>query len=252
MNFSQLSFGFFAIKLYGTILSIAFMISAWHYYKSLKKKQLPIDFFLHHFWRWLMGAFFGGRIIALILEPTIFVRNGLFSFFAFWDGEFHSLGMLIGFSFVLWWDMKKSGKSFFKWTDVGILPMILGLMIADLGGFFTGAIYGKETILPWGVQYETFGVDVLTPVHPVTIYAFFIHLWMWWWFKKRENTWERFTGRLTVRAIMFLFLSDFVLQFFRGDETIIIFQVFRVEQVLDVLLLSILFWWNKKRVMSDT
>lgn len=244
MNFSQLSFGVFALKFYGIAVAAAFVVAAWHYYKSLQKKKLSIDFFIHHFWRWLVGGLVVGRIFVLLFDPSIFVRNGLFSFFAFWDGEMHFLGTMFGFIALMWRDLHKSNKAFFQWTDAAMVPLFLGFMIADIGGFLTGAIYGTETALPWGVQYETFGVDILTPVHPVTLYAFLIHLWIWWYLRKREATWERFSGRMTIKAAFFFFGADLLLQFFRGDSTFMVFDFIRAEIILDVCVLAFLWWFT--------
>jgi phosphatidylglycerol:prolipoprotein diacylglycerol transferase len=246
MNFSQLNFGIFALKIYGIIVAFSFVIAAWHYHKSLQKREYSLDFFFHHFWRWLLSGLVIGRVFSLLVDPSIFARNGLFSFFAFWDGEIHFLGTLLGFLILMWRDTRKSGKTFLQWTDVGMKSLFLGLIIVDIGGFLTGAIYGTETSLPWGIQYETFGVDILTSVHPITLYALGIHLCIWWYLNKREEIWKRFVGKTTFFSSFFYFGTDFFLQFFRADETLIFFNFVRIEQFLDVLFLGAL-WWLMKR-----
>ena len=57
MNFSQISFGGFALKFYGIFLAIAFFVAVWDFYKRLGKAKFDIDFFLHHFWRWRWSRF---------------------------------------------------------------------------------------------------------------------------------------------------------------------------------------------------
>ncbi len=250
MNFSQLAFGLFALKIYGILISGAFVIATWHYYRTVKKEKLTLIFFLHNFWKWLLGALVMGRIFALLLDFEIVQRGGGISFFAFWDGGIHFLGVILGFLASLWWYCRRAKESFWKWVDTGIVSFLLGILMVDIAGFLTGAIYGRETIMPWGVQYQTFGVDILTPVHPVTLYAFFLHFLLLVWVRKRGIRLLNLPGQLTVQTGILFFLSDIILQSFRGDSIFLFWEIIRIEQVFDVLIIGGLFSYNvlKKRV----
>lgn len=186
-----------------------------------------------------------GRIFSLLLNPAVWQRNGFFSLFAFWDGEIHFFGTILGFLLIMWWDLHKKKMNFLEWVDAGIIPFLFGFLIVDIAGFLTGAVYGTATTLPWGVQYETFGVDILKPVHPVTLYAFFLHLWLWYWISKREKTWERFSGKLALQAGFWFLLTHIFLQFFRGDPTVLIFPFFRIEQIFYLMALIFLIVWDR-------
>ena len=248
MNFSLLSFGFFSVKIYGFLLSVAFVWAAWKYYKSIQKRNFSVDFFVHHFWHWLLVGLLVGRLLTLLLDPGIVDRNGFFSLFTFWDGEVHFYGTMLGFLLMLWWDLRreKEDTNFLRWIDAGIEPLLLGILVMDWAGFLTGSVYGNETALPWGVQYETFGVNILTPVHPVTIYAFLAHLWIYRWIKSHAHAFERTPGKLSLQFAVLYFFADFLLHFFRGDETTMLFEVVRVEQLLALLLAGFFFWRTRK------
>ncbi|MCK5461029.1 prolipoprotein diacylglyceryl transferase [Candidatus Gracilibacteria bacterium] len=249
MNFSQLNFGVFAIKIYGLLLSIAFLIAVLRFYKRIIQKDFSVEFFLHHFWRWVLGGVVLGRISALFFEPQILSQYGLFSFFAFWEGEIYFFGALVGFLFAMYLDLRKQKENFLQWLDLAVPAIFLGVLIVDWAQFFTGAIYGKETDFFWGVQYETFGVEILNPVHPVSLYAFLAHFWIFHGIKKYEKKLEKFPGKLSFQAGILFFSTDFLLQFVRGDNTFMLFDFWRIEQVFDVVMLGILtlFLWKDKK-----
>jgi len=247
MNFYQLSFGFFSLKIYGILLSLAFIAGAWNYYKRLQKRTILVDFFLHHFWKWVLGAIIVGRIFAILLEPGIIEKNGIYFFLTFWDGGINFYGSLIGCLLTARWDLKKHGYTFSQWIDIAIPSILLGILITDIAAFLTGATYGKETTLPWGIQYQTFGVDILNPVHPISLYAFFIHLWLLYWTKGHEKTYERFPEKLAIRTGILFFMADFFLQFLYGDKTYLLYEMLRIEQIIDLVIIIFLVWRGRRK-----
>ncbi|MCF7830676.1 prolipoprotein diacylglyceryl transferase [Candidatus Gracilibacteria bacterium] len=248
MNFSRLSFGFFALEIYGVILAIAFVIATWHYYKTLQDKRFPMDFFLRNFWKWLISGVVVGRLFSFLLNSDIFMRNGLTSFFEFWDGRINFLGLLVGFLGMMWWNTKKSKIDFWQWIDGGVKSFFIGILMVDVAAFLTGSIYGKETIMPWGVQYETFGVDILMPTHPVALYAFLAHCFVFVWIRNNMKELERIPGKLALRAGILLFGIDFLLQFFRGDPTFLVGGTIRIEHIFDVIVIVFLFFIGQRKV----
>jgi len=243
MNFSLLSFGFFGLKVYGMLVAFAFAIASWHYYRVLKKERFPLEMFLKNFWKWVVGGVVIGRLFAIFLDWSIIERNGVFSILTFWDGEISFYGAFLGFLGMMWWNCYRDKQSFLRWLDIGVPSFFLALLISDIAGFLTGAQYGRETIMPWGIQYETFGVDILKPTHPVTLYAFALHGVILWWLVQRKVALERSFGKMTFFAGMAFFVADFLLQCFRGDSTIVLAHFFRIEQLFDVLLIGFLLWF---------
>lgn len=244
MSFSHLNFGSFSFKIYGILVAIAFFVAAWHFYKQAQKQNFSIEFFLHHFWRWVLGALILGRLVAMAMNPEVFSQYGLFSFFAFWVGEIHFVGAGLGFFGAMFFDFKKHDAHFFRWVDLAIPSMLIGVLIVDVAAFLTGASHGKETDMFWGVQYETVGVEILNPVHPVPLYALAFHVWLLLWAQRNQERMSKWPGKLAVDAGILFILADLVLQVLRGDETMML-GVFRVEQVLELGLLIVLFWISK-------
>jgi prolipoprotein diacylglyceryltransferase len=240
MNFSQLNFGLFSLRFYGILLAIAFVMAAWSYYRNLQKAAFPIDFFVHHFWYWILGGIFIGRIGALLFHFDIFVASPLFSFFAFWEGGINIYGFIIGFVLFMWKETHDHQFNFWRWIEHSIQPIFILILFHDATSLFTGHLYGIETTLPWGIQYETFGVETIKPVHPVGGYAFIIHsiLYIWWHYSLRKQT---YSGLSAVKIILLsLLVIDFLLSFLTANTTGHVFNILAYEQILALCLAALL------------
>ncbi len=234
MNFSQLGFGFFVLKINGLLLSITFFLVAWHYLKQVSSKNFSTEFLIHHFWKWIVIGLLVGRCMALILEPEIFIRHGIWAPAVFWDGEIDFWGMLTGGLMAMAWDLKKHSYSFFRWLDLAIPSIMIGVILIDFIQFFTGSVYGTETSLFWGIQYETFGVDTLVAVHPVTLYALIPHIILLNWALKKQILWERQPGRLSLITGLCLFVIHFFLEFLYGNASIMVGDALRIGQIFSL------------------
>ncbi len=234
MNFSQLGFGFFVLKINGLLLAIVFALVAWHYFRQISRKNFSEDFFVHHFWKWIVIGLLIGRCVALVFDPEIFVRHGIWAPAVFWDGEVDLWGMLFGGLAAMAWDLKKHTYSFWRWLDLAIPSVMIGVVLIDFIQFFTGAIYGIETTLPWGIQYETFGVETLSAVHPVTLYAVLPHIILLNWVFKKQVLWERQSSRLSLVTGLWLFVIHFFLEFLYGNTTIMVGDILRIGQVFSL------------------
>jgi len=120
-------------------------------------------------------------------------------------------------------------------------------MISDVGGFFTGALYGSETGLFWGIKYNAMGVKILSPVHPVTIYALLGHILLWFAAKHYWLKWKKTPGKLATMLGIWFFTLEFLWQFFRGDETLLLPGGIRLEQLLSLLIVGSLMYWYRRR-----
>lgn len=246
MNFAQIGFGFFSIETFGLFFTFAFLFVSWHFYKKLQAEQFSVDFFLHHFWRWVLGGIVIGRLVSVLTDPHMLFDYGILGFFAFWENGVSLWGMALGTLWTMFFDMKRGKENFFAWTDLGVGSLMLGILIVDLAAFFTGEIYGSSTALPWGVQYETFGVPILLPVHPLMLYAFLAHFLLLYFIqRKREFLRKKYVGYLSVFMAKGLFLIDFFLQFLRGDPSFLQLGFIRVEQIIDLLMIGLLFYFSE-------
>ena len=123
MNFSKFLVGPFSLKIYGLLVTAAFLVSVVLFYKRIRQEKFSQEFFVHHFWRWVVAGLIVGRIFSLFFfaEPTS--PYGFFRFFAFWEGEVHWAGVLLGFIGFSIWDLRAHEESTLKWFDAGALPL---------------------------------------------------------------------------------------------------------------------------------
>jgi hypothetical protein len=112
---------------------------------------------------------------------------------------------------------------------------MIAVVLIDFIQFFTGAVYGTETSLPWGIQYETFGVETLADVHPVTLYAVIPHIILLNWALKKQILLERQAGRLTFVVGLWLSLIQFFLEFLYGNEVFMVGDALRLGQVISLV-----------------
>ena len=246
MNFSKISFGLFSVEFIGIAYALSFCVIAWLWYKTIQHRNFSVDYFVHHFWKWFFGGIILGRLLAIAMHPQVLNEYGLAGIFAFWEGGLDSVGMLIGFVAMMYWDFKSTDFHLFRWLDTLVIPLVIGIMILDVGFFLTGAIYGIPTDLFWGVRYETFGVELITPVHPITLYALILHVFVYLWVKKNHNRLRERFGLLFFHVLWWLFLINFLISFLRADPDLYLFGMIRLEQVLNLIVLIALSVFNRQ------
>ncbi len=172
--------------------------------------------------------------------------------FLFFGKEVLIFGVLfLSFVLALYYDTKNTQFSSWRWLDYAVLPFLGAILFHDVASFITGNIYGTPTELPWGVQYETFAVDIIAPVHPVTLYALIAHGVLLAWIQKEQTFYLRSPGKLfMVFALVFVGM-DFFFYFLRGDKPAIFFDIFRFEQFLHILLFIFLTLFLRKTQASS-
>lgn len=207
-----------------------------------------MNFFVHHFWHWVLGGILIGRVFTLAFNSDVFFASPLLSFFAFWDGGISVYGFVIGFIAFLWKETHEHQFGFWRWIEHLISPLLFLLLVHDISSFTTGNLYGIETSLPWGTQYETFGVETIKPVHPVGLYGFIAHsgLFVWWYnFKKTQLGTKK-----NVQTILLILLGiDFLLQFVTANEGTAIGGIAKHGQIATFILglfLARIIWRQKQ------
>lgn len=113
--------------------------------------------------------------------------------------------------------------------DAAAPAWALGQAILMLGCFFAGCEYGRPTALPWGIAFHNRwaamwnGTPLGARLHPVQLYLCALQLalcvLLLWWLPRRRQPGE------LAGAWMFLSgLAQFFLDFYRGDNRLMIFD----------------------------
>lgn len=226
--------------------AIAIITASYTLIKMAIKNNLKIQFLADNAWKLILTGLIGGRILFVLSNYQSyfyeFNTDTFIRLLSFWDKGISIWGIILASLINFYLLCKKSDQNFLKWLDIIIPTIIIGLAIGHLGTFFDGINYGKETSLPWGVNFESPAIKYAVPIHPTQIYAFlysgliFIILFLLNETEKIRNLEPPgFIGILGITAYSFFrFLEEFV----RGDDTIEIFNM-RVNQILALIIFII-------------
>ena len=202
-------------------LLLGIIFAADFFFKLAQSANLSLQHFRQHASRYLIAYVLGARLVAVISNYRIYMRDPL-RFFVFWDGGFSYLGGAIGIGCVLYWVTRTQRATFLQWLDVLLPATCFGLAFDWLGKFFAGQAYGKPTDVFWGVTYDTLGVRYVVPVHPVQLYYALFFLLLTFFLliiRKKSNR----AGAETLFGISFATIVTFFFEYFRGDFSIPVF-----------------------------
>ena len=183
--------------------------------------NLSLQHMRDHAARYLIVFLVGGRLVAILAEYRVYVRDPL-RIFILWDGGFSFLGAAIGIAVMLYWATRTQRPSFLQWLDVLLPSTTFGLAFDWIGKFAAGRAYGKPTDVFWGVTYDTIGVRYTVPIHPVQLYyALFFFLLTFLLLIIRK--YSRRAGSEMLSGIVLASLATFLFEHFRGDFSISVF-----------------------------
>jgi len=170
--------------------------------------------------------------------PT-FRLGGLLRFFYIWDKGLSFWGAILGLTIMMIIICFKKNESILKWIDALVIPVGLGIIIANFGQLLDGQGYGTPTNLPWGMTYESINVKYTVPIHPTQIYSM-LYVGGILFFIKKHRQYEFFKkeGNISLFAITFYSFVRFWMEFLRGDDTIDILGI-RLAAIISAIIFLI-------------
>lgn len=247
-----LEFGPFSIHSLWFFITVGLVASSILFVKLVKRQRMKLDWFVKHSFAVLLVTLLSSRLLFFILHFADFSRP-LREFFRVWDKGLSFWGALAGFLLVTFYFSKKHGESFLRFLDIIALPIVIGLLIASVGMFLDGIGHGKDTNLPWGITFQSAVVKYAVPVHPTQLYALTYLLMMFIFIYRASKYWmlnmEGFTFQMT--AWMYS-LFRFLEEFFRGDDTVLLFSVLRVPQLIAIVTFAFFTWQFLYRSQEPT
>jgi len=237
---------YFTLNTLWVFFALAIFAGAYTLIKLTVKNGLKVQFINEHSWGLLISALLGARLFALIQHANTyfyeFSKDTFLQIFYIWDKGLNAYGAIAAILIYLFYITKKHEQDFYKWLDILIPSLIIGLAIGHLGSFFEGINYGRETGLPWGVNFESPSIKYTVPIHPTQIYAFLYSIALGIGLIGLSKT-EKFKdltkpGLIGLIGVTAYFSLQFLEQFVRGDDTITFFSI-RLPQI-GYLILAIL------------
>ena len=128
------------------------------------------------------------------------------------------------------------------------------MMITNVGQLLDGQGYGKETILPWGITFESTNVKYTVPVHPTQIYSILLIVAILGTRKMILEKWPRLKEEAhwwSILALTEYSFGRFLIEFFRGDDTVELLGI-RLGQIIALLVFVGLATFLYKNLKKNT
>ena len=131
---------------------------------------------------------------------------------------------------------KKNKNHIFKYLDLIALVAPIGIFFGRIANFINSELYGKETSLPWAVQFIQ--VDNLYR-HPTQLYEAFLEgillfiILLYFW---KKNFLEKI-GKLSALFLIFYSFFRFIVEFFKVPDEQLGYLIFNLTmgQILSLV-----------------
>jgi len=238
------SLGPLQIHSYGVLIASGLLISAYFLTRRAHQDGFPsppervLDLILIT----VVGGFLGARIYYVIQNFEWYALNPV-KVFAIWEGGLIFYGGVIGSLLALFLFMKFKKIPLLKGLDFLIPYVALTHAFGRMGCFFNGCCYGRESHLPWAIQFPHFDY----PVHPTQLYEVVFNFCLFL-FLNTQYPKRRFDGQIISLYLILYAVGRFGIEFFRGDNPIWLMWTSSQWVSLGVLIVALIFFgWCRRR-----
>jgi phosphatidylglycerol:prolipoprotein diacylglycerol transferase len=150
---------------------------------ELRRRQGPVpveaaDDLLFHL---IVGLLIGARLGYVLFYNLKAYLSAPWEVLFVWHGGMSFHGGLVGTVAAGWIFARRRDVQFMELADIGALAAPIGLMLGRIGNFINGELFGRVTMVPWGIVFPA-GGDL--PRHPSQLYesffegpVLFVFLW---------------------------------------------------------------------------
>ncbi len=234
--------GHFALRSYGVMIAVAFIIGLYVARIEARRKGIEEEKIVNFSLYALIAGIIGARIYYITFYD---LRNYLThpaQIFAVWKGGLAVHGAIIAGVLLAIWFAKRQRISFWKFADTLAPSLILGQAIGRIACLLNGGGYGTPTRLPWGIVFPkgtpasfAYGSQ---PLHPVQVYEmlidFSIFLFLWKWRKK-----GKYDGNIFLLYLVLYAVGRSFAEIFRGDSLYVWGTHLKTAQMIGILIIII-------------
>jgi len=239
---------------YGVLLASAYLLGLWLAVRRARAAGVDPNRIMDLLIWVIIAALVGAKALLFIVDFNHFTSSWEeFSTLLRSGGVFY--GGLIAAIVVCIWQLRKHRLPLWKSGDLFAPGIGLGYMVGRLGCLMAGCCYGKPTDVAWAITFTdpAANLNVGTPLnvalHPTQLYeagAGLILLVAMLILEKRPG---HFAGR-TFWSFAFLYsVLRFVIEFYRGDDRGLVFNMISTSQFISLVLapISIFMLWYLSR-----
>ena len=218
-NFDPVAFQIFSLEIKWYSLSyIIGILTGWILAKRILIKDNNLrEKFDDYITYVILGIIIGGRLGYILFYNFDYYLNNIADVFKVWQGGMSFHGGLLGLIIVSVLFAKKNNHNPYIYLDIVSLVAPIGIFFGRIANFINSELYGKETVLPWGVKFEK--IDNLYR-HPSQLYeAFFEGLFLLViliFFSKSVSA--KNPGFISGIFLIFYSFFRFVIEFFRVPD----------------------------------
>jgi len=245
--------GIIKIYYYSFFFIIAVLLGLFLIGKFAKKAKLDpgqVDNLI--FYLFIFGLV-GARLYHVIFYNLNYFTIYPWQIFYFWQGGIAIQGAIIGCIITLYFYSQKHHLNFWQYSDVFVLPLILGQAIGRFGNYFNQELYGQPTALPWGIPinplHRLSGYENFIYYHPIFFYEAILNLFLFiillfLFYKKNLKE-----GSLTLIYLIGYSVIRFFMEFLRIELVVTIYG-FRFSQIVCLLIIfisTVIFFYKNHR-----
>jgi phosphatidylglycerol:prolipoprotein diacylglycerol transferase len=150
-----LDLGFFELRWYSLAYLAGIFLGYWYLLKLIKQPGSPMarrhadDLVFYA----ALGIILGGRVGYVLFYNLSYYLEKPLDILKLWDGGMSFHGGLIGVSLAIIWFANRNRVNLLSLGDL-VAPVVpIGLGFGRLANFINGELWGRETSLPWGVNF---------------------------------------------------------------------------------------------------
>ncbi len=192
-------------------------------------------------------------IIAALVGAKLMLVVTDFSYFRQQPRELLSLaraggvfyGGLIAAVLVGFWLVRKYKLHIWTVGDLMAPGIALGHVIGRMGCLLAGCCYGKPTSVAWAITFKdpaaavNVGTPLGIPLHPTQLYDAGAELIILAVLLATERRGNKFPGRTFFLYLLLYAISRFIIEFYRGDDRGMVFNVLSTSQVVAIAIIPI-------------
>ncbi len=193
------------------------IIIGWYFAKKFFIGRNIKDKFDDYITYVIIGLILGGRLGYVLFYNFDYYFNNISDILKIWQGGMSFHGGLIGVIAASILFANKDDDNVFEYLDVISLVSPIGIFFGRIANFINSELYGRETSMPWGVQFIQ--IDNIYR-HPSQIYEAILEgiilflLLIFFWNKEKFKT----PGKLSALFLIIYSTFRFIVEYFRVPD----------------------------------